>query len=72
MSEREEQSSQPAPSGAKPGWPPEEGEYRFGYDRGGVPGFLVLIYVAFLTMVFFYVVDHLVPAWGSLSQHINP
>ncbi|KAA3604943.1 MAG: hypothetical protein DWQ01_20275 [Planctomycetota bacterium] len=52
--------------------PPKEDQFEFDYDRGGVPGFLVLVYVAFLTFVLFYVLDYLIPSWWSLEWHINP
>ncbi|MFQ5748965.1 MAG: hypothetical protein ACE5H3_05840 [Planctomycetota bacterium] len=50
----------------------EEGEYRFRYDKGGIPGFLVVIYVCFLTFVLLYALNFLFPSWWSLEQHVNP
>jgi len=72
VSKPEEHGTNAAEPGQESKWPPVEDEYHFDFDRGGVPGYLVLIYVAFLIMVFFYVVDNLVPAWWSLDWHINP
>ena len=46
----------------EPGEAPED-EVRFDFDRGGVPGYLVLIYIAFLTFCAIYILDNMVPSW---------
>lgn len=49
-----------------------ESEYEFGYAKGGVPGFLVFVYVVFLTFSMLYLLDYLIPSWWSLEAHIEP
>ena len=59
-------------SGSQKPAPPKDEQAEFGYDKGGVPGFLVFVYVAFLTFCMLYLVDYLIPSWWSLEQHIDP
>lgn len=51
---------------------PREDHYSFGFDKGGVPGYLVFVYVAFLVFACLYLLDWLIPSWWSLEQHIEP
>ncbi len=70
MSDKE---TAPAPEESAPKVPEDpETEVPFGYDHGGVPLWLTLIYVAFLTFLLVYVLDHLIPSWDSLTWHLDP
>lgn len=50
--------------------PPQEDQVEYQYGHGGVPTLVVLIYIGFLILSLFYILDHLIPSWWSLDWHI--
>ncbi|TAH39653.1 MAG: hypothetical protein EYC70_02365 [Planctomycetota bacterium] len=52
--------------------PPDEDQVEYKYGHGGVPTLLVFLYIGFLILGLFYILDHLIPSWWRLDWHVRP
>lgn len=47
-------------------------EQAFDYDHGGVPWYLVILYISYLVFILLYTLDWMIPAIGNPLQHFTP